>query len=261
MYATKLDKANKFYAIHSKDGGHAIGRVVLKCSDDHMLQLQNNNEGDVWVGSNTEADQLAKDFEEVCRKAAEGLNLPLGQIEETEFIKAEPNAPGQDAHMDAPWGSWNFFTPLGPSPGTTIKKQEYQEYPMSMGPYSCVPKNWKDLPNLHIEWSVGDLLMMRSNAIHGGPPNGPERRYVLFSAEKSATVVDEYSDTAVIFERDFFIEKQLYSQRKRDKLRSMILRKHRGSQGTTSSLMHTHKQHRHLYNACPVCKVSLCVAH
>lgn len=205
-YAKKKDETNSFGAIHSKTEGE-VGRVVLQATEQHSRELLKHHELHSYVGLEEEAQDLSKRFKRICQLAVVKSGQTLRDINETEIIKNEPNARGQDEHMDAFPGSWNFLAPLVSSVGTTLKHQAYQDYPVNVGPYSTVPRKWADMTDLHLKWKVGDLLMVRSNAIHAGPPNGATRRYVLFAAEASPCP-NVYSDTLVVTEEVFFDHKR-----------------------------------------------------
>ena len=206
LYAQSLDVGDKFYTIHSKTDGQ-VGRVILGCDAHHLGQLRSNDELGAYVGHENQAKEVHRMFKNICRKTAMGLGIPLRDIEGTEIIKNEPHALGQIEHMDAMGGVWNFFTPLVDSPGTVVKYQLYQDYPLNIGPKSTVPRNWSSLRDIPINWEVGDLLMLRSNAIHSGPTNGATRRYVLFGTEQSLTPY-EHTDTLVVTEKVFFYHKK-----------------------------------------------------
>jgi hypothetical protein len=205
-YAQSLDRGGKFYTIHSKKDGQ-VGRVILGCDAHHLGQLESNNELGAYVGHENQANEVHRMFTNICRKTAMGLGIPLRDIEGTEIIKNEPHALGQIEHMDAMGGVWNFFTPLVNCPGTVVKNQLYQDYPLNIGTKSTVPRNWSSLPDIPINWEVGDLLMLRSNAIHSGPTNGKKRRYVLFGTEQSLTQ-NEHPDALVVTEKVFFCHKK-----------------------------------------------------
>jgi hypothetical protein len=205
-YAEKKDRANSFVAIHSETEGE-VGRVVLDATKQHNRDLWRHHELDSYVGHEEEAKNLSRRFKEVCMLAVTRKCQTVRDISEIEIIKNEPNSSGQKEHMDAFEGTWNFLTPLVSSVETNLKHQNYQDYPVNMGPYSTVPRRWADMPDLNLRWNIGDLLMVRGNAIHAGPPNGPTRRYVLFAAE-SAPSTDVYSDTLVVTEEVFFNHKR-----------------------------------------------------
>jgi hypothetical protein len=205
-YAQSLDRGGKFYSIHSKKEGQ-VGRVILGCGVPHLGQLGSNNELEAHVGDENQAKEVHRMFKDICRKTAMGLGIPLRDLESTEIIKNEPHALGQIEHMDAMGGVWNFFAPLVNSPATMVKNQLYQDYPLNIGTKSTVPRNWSTLPDIPIKWEVGDLLMLRSNAIHGGPTNGKKRRYVLFGSEESSTQ-NEHTDALVVTEQRFFRHKK-----------------------------------------------------
>ena len=205
-YAKDLDERDKFYSIHSKREGE-VGRVILGTKDDHMRQLLSYDEHKAYVGQEAQAHKLDRLFKNICQKQAQSLGIRLRAIEETEIIKNEPKSWGQVEHMDAMGGVWNFFAPLVKCSGTKVKAQVYQDYPKNIGPESTVPRNWSTMPDVHINWTVGDLFLLRSNAIHGGPPNGATRRYVLFASERSL-YPSEHSDTIVVTEKEFFSHKQ-----------------------------------------------------
>jgi hypothetical protein len=205
-YAQSLDKSGKFHTIHSKKDGQ-VGRVILGCGASHLDELGSNNELGAYVGREDQAKQVHQMFKDICRKTAMGLGIPLRDIEGTEIIKNEPHALGQIEHMDAMGGVWNFFAPLVKSPGTMVKKQFYQDYPLNIGIKSTVPRDWSTLPDIPINWEVGDLLILRSNAIHSGPRNGKKRRYVLFGTEQSLTQI-EHTDALVVTEKEFFCHKK-----------------------------------------------------
>jgi len=205
-YAKKKDRANSFVGIHSKTEGE-VGRMVLKATKQHNRELLRHHELDSYVGHEEEAKALAGRFKVVCMLAASMRRLAVSDISEIEIIKNEPNSRGQEEHMDAFEGFWNFLTPLVSTVETTLKHQRYQDYPVNVGPYSTVPRRWADMADLHLRWNVGDLLLVRSNAIHAGPPNGATRRYVLFAAETSP-VANVYSDTQVVTEEVFSYHKR-----------------------------------------------------
>jgi hypothetical protein len=206
QYAQELDDKENFYSIHSLKEGE-VGRVILGCSTSHMRQLVSNGEQMAFVGHEAQAKTLTTWFNEVCQKTAGGLGISMNVIEGTEIVKNEPHSCGQIEHMDAFGGVWNVFAPLVDSPGTCVKSQVYQDYPLNIGPRSTIPQNWSTIPDLNIKWKVGDLFFMRSNAIHAGPQNGDTRRYVLFGAETSK-YPSEHSDTLVVTEEEFFSHKQ-----------------------------------------------------
>ena len=206
-YAETNDVAEKFYSIHSLKVGE-IGRLMMDCSTPHLEQLVENAEDDVFLGHRSaESNVLSKWFKTICVGASSTLGLKIRDICETEIIKNEPFSAGQSEHMDALSGTWNYFSPLVDSPGTSLKQQVYQDYPENVGPSSTVPMGWSELENVHIPWEVGDLLLVRSNAIHSGPANGSQRRYVIFAAEVSPQS-DEHSDTLVVTEDVFFAKKR-----------------------------------------------------
>ena len=180
--------------------------MILGCNQEHMNQLQANKEEMVFVGHERMAQEVAGQFRKICRETAKELGIPLRAIVETEILKTEPHSSGQVEHMDAMGGVWNFFATLVPSKGTIVKQQYYQDFPKNIGPKSTIPRDWSSLPNILINWEVGDLLLLRSNAIHGAPPNGATRRYVLFGSEESL-YPSEYSDSLVVTEEEFFLEK------------------------------------------------------
>jgi hypothetical protein len=206
LYAERLDSDDKFYTIHSKKKGE-VGRVILGCDEHHFEQLGSNNEQGAYVGAEDHAKKVNRMFKDICRKTATELGIPLRDIEGTEIVKNEPHALGQREHMDSMGGVWNFFAPLVDSPATVVKYQLYQDYPLNIGPKSKVPPDWTSLPDIQINWEVGDLLLLRSNAIHKGPTNGATRRYVLFGTEKSSSP-NEHTDTLVVTEKRFFAKKK-----------------------------------------------------
>ena len=179
----------------------------------HLQQLESNEELGAYVGGNAQAKYVNQTFKRICRETAEGLGIYIRAIEGTEIVKNEPHALGQVEHMDAMGGVWNFFTPLVDCPGTLVKYQLYQDYPLNIGPTSTVRRNWSSLPNIHIDWKVGHILMLRSNAIHCGPPNGDTRRSVLFGTETSMHT-NEHTDTLVVTEEEFFSHKEKKNQQK-----------------------------------------------
>tara|TARA_B110000503_G_scaffold129596_1_gene201979 strand:- start:51 stop:611 length:561 start_codon:yes stop_codon:yes gene_type:complete len=173
-----------------------------------MNELTSHNEQDVVVDGDAQVRSVRHAFKTVCREAVSNLGITPTPIVEVEIIVNHPNGRGQVEHMDNFKGVWNFFTPLTCNSATTVKVQDYQDFPVNMGPYSSVPQGWANLIDERIEWNGGDLLMMRSNAIHAGPPNGSTRRYVLFAAEESVRGSHEYTDSRVITEREFFSAKK-----------------------------------------------------
>lgn len=183
-----------------------MGRVILSCNDDHLAQLMSNQEQSAYVGLDERAKRVDQWFGNICQKIAHQLQIPLRAIAGTEIIKNEPNSAGQVEHMDAMGGVWNFFAPLVRSVGTRVKSQHYQDFPLNIGPDSTVPRQWSTLPDIDITWEVGDLFLLRSNAIHSGPPNGATRRYVLFGSEESLCQ-SEHTDTLVVTEAEFFLQK------------------------------------------------------
>jgi hypothetical protein len=205
QYAESLDMKGKFYTIHSKKDGQ-VGRVLLGCDAHHLEQLESNEELGAYVGADKLAKKVDGVFREICQATAKGLGIFLRDIEGTEIVKNEPHALGQIEHMDAMGGVWNFFAPLVDCPGTVVKYQLYQDYPLNIGPKSTVKQNWSSLPDILINWEVGDLLLLRSNAIHSGPTNGETRRYVMFGTEKSLSTT-EHTDTLVVTEKAFFSHK------------------------------------------------------
>ena len=196
---------DEFFDIHSKKPGE-VGRLIIGCTQDHLAQLHYNGESAEFRDT-VEGNFVSAAFNKICSQAAVHLNLPKADIVETEFLVTEPYSSGQDLHMDALRGVWTFFAPLVKSKGTTIKKQHYQDYPVNVGKFSSVPRHWEDLPDIAIDWEVGDLFVMRDNAIHGAPPNDQFRRYVLFGAQQS-TQKDNYTDSLVVTERSFFDKKR-----------------------------------------------------
>jgi hypothetical protein len=211
LYADSLDPKKSFYTIHSQKDGE-VGRVILGCDKHHLQQLASNKEQGAYVGHEAQAKSVNRTFKHICRKTAEGLGICIRDIEGTEIIKNEPHSLGQVEHMDAMGGVWNFFTPLVDCPGTLVKYQLYQDYPLNIGPTSTVRENWSSLPNIQINWNVGDLLMLRSNAIHSGPPTGENRRFVLFGSETSMHP-NEHTDTLVVTEKEFFSHKEKNQQK------------------------------------------------
>lgn len=212
-FAETQYKNNKFHSIHSRTPGE-IGRVILACTEDHMVQLRDNYEDDAFVGHDTEAACVVSAFNALCMTVADKLGLPHTELAETEIITTAPHSKGQEPHMDTLTGVWAFLAPLVPSRTTTIKKQTYQNYPVTMGGYSRVPHGWAELPNVVINWKVGDLFVFRNNAIHGGPPNDGRRRYVLFGAQHSSAE-NEHTDTLVVTEDEFFEQQEQYRRKSR----------------------------------------------
>jgi hypothetical protein len=205
QYAESLDRKGKFYTIHSKKDGQ-VGRVTLGCDAHHLTQLTSNEELGAYVGGDKQAKKVDRIFKNICQTTAKEYGISLREIEGTEIVKNEPHALGQLEHMDAMGGVWNFFAPLVDCPGTLVKYQLYQDYPLNIGPKSTVKQNWSSLPDILINWAVGDLLILRSNAIHSGPTNGENRRYVLFGTEKSLSS-KEHTDALVVTEKEFFSRK------------------------------------------------------
>ena len=189
--------------------------MILDCDDHHFEQLGSNKEQGAYVGADRQAQGVVRYFKKICRKTAEGLGITLRAIEETELIKNEPDSLGQIEHMDAMGGVWNFFAPLVKCPVTVVKYQNYQDYPLNISPKSTVPRDWASLPDIKLNWNVGDLLLLRSNSIHKGPPNGDGRRYVLFASEKSLHT-NEHTDTLVVTEEVFFSHKNKMHTTARD---------------------------------------------
>lgn len=209
-YAVKQDLATNFHAIHSKNEGE-VGRLILGADPGHVQQLEEHKEEGAFVGGDAEAAWLAAMYRKIIMKVAKFLGLGDLTIAEVEMLKSEPHSLGQNPHLDALRGVWSFFAPLVDSAGTTVKQQFYQDYPTNMGPKSSVPRHWSALADITINWEVGDLFVLRTNAIHGGPPSGDSRRYVLYGAEKSHKH-GEYSDTSVVFEEDYFRLKQAFKE-------------------------------------------------
>lgn len=171
-YAEKKDRANSFVAIHSKKE-REVGRLVLKATEKHNRQVLRHHELQSYVGLEDEVQDLSRRFKEICTLTVTRKGQTVRSYQEgSEIIKNEPNASGQEEHMDAFPGTWNFLAPLVRSVGATLKHQTYQDYPVNMSPYSTVARRWVVMPDLHLGWNIGDLLMVRSNAIHAGPPNG-----------------------------------------------------------------------------------------
>ena len=142
------------------------------------------------------------------------FDLTERPIDTVEIVKNEPHSKGQDNHMDNIEGVWNMLSPLvSHCPATLVKEQDYQDYPNHMGPSSHVPRGWDGLPNIHLEWEVGDMLMLRSNAIHAGPPTGMDRRFILFASEMPLREAD-YTDTKVYTEKDFFEAKERFEYKR-----------------------------------------------
>ena len=53
------------------------------------------------------------------------------------------------------------MAPLVPCPVTVVMDQDYQDYPENMGPDSRIPRNWDNLANIPLTWTVGDVLVLR----------------------------------------------------------------------------------------------------
>lgn len=196
----------------------------MSADPEHVRQLSEHNEEAAYKGDLWEATYLSREFSKLCVRAAEVLGLGDLTLSEVEILKGEPNSSGQYPHLDSLRGIWVFFAPLVASAGTTVKDYFYQKFPENVGPHSSVPRHWGALPDINIGWEVGDIFVLRSNAIHGGPPSGPHRRYVLFAAEQS-TKQGEYSDTSVVFEGDFFAEKQAFREAQFARLQARVLEK------------------------------------
>jgi hypothetical protein len=209
-HAVKLDLASTFCAIHSKMAGDT-GRVILGSSTMHLDVLLARKEQEAYVGDNPTSEYVDCWFRDICKKAALGLGISIRDMEGTEMVKNEPFSKGQVEHMDGMWGVWNFLAPLVPCPMTRVKVQTYHDYPENMGPKSTVPKNWASMHDVPLEWEVGDLFLMRSNAIHCGPPNGGNHRYVLFGSESSIDP-NGYTDGVVVTEEEFFFQKDSHTQ-------------------------------------------------
>jgi len=203
-FAIECDVNDRFYAIHSQTEGE-VGRVVLGTTEAHMDQILTYDvNGGVYVGNEREAQIIHSQYTDLCQRLARAHGLTNKPVDTTEIVKNEPHSKGQVHHMDNNPGMWNMIAPLvRRCPITIVREQAYQDYPANMGPNSWIPRGWNSLPSLHLEWEVGDMLMLKSNAIHAGPPTGVDRRYVLFGSEQTKRP-GEYTDTDVITEGKFF---------------------------------------------------------
>ena len=214
-FATVSDEGEetKYCAIHSQTEGE-VGRLVLGLSTEHLAEMTTQDSSNSYVGDDPEAASIYFAYKELCQDMARAFNLTERPIDVVEIVKNEPNSKGQDDHMDNLMGVWNMLAPLvNHSPATLVKDQDYQDYPDNMGPSSHVPRGWDGLPNIPLEWEVGDMLMLRSNAIHAGPPNGLDRRFVLFASEMPLREAD-FTDTKVYKEKDFFEAKERFEYKR-----------------------------------------------
>ena len=195
----------RFASIHSQTEGE-VGRVILGTTDAHLDQLRSNEGAGSYIGDERAAINVHSQFKTLCESVARDYDLTEQPFVTSELVKNEPNSQGQNDHMDNWQGVWVMMTPLVPKCAITcIKQQTYQDYPENRGPDTRVPRNWDSLADIPLTWEVGDLLVMRSNCIHAGPPTGEERRYILFASEQSSRP-GEYTDTKVILEEDFFAD-------------------------------------------------------
>ena len=205
--AEKCDGGDEtlFASIHSKTEGE-VGRVILGTTDAHLEKLRSNEEAGAYIGEERDAIRVHSRFTTLCEGVACDYDLTEQPFDTSEFVKNEPNSQGQNDHMDNWQGVWVMMTPLVSKCAITcIKHQTYQDYPENRGPNTRVPRNWASLADIPLTWEVGDLLVMRSNCIHAGPPTGDERRFLLFASEQSSRP-GEYTDTKVILEADFFAD-------------------------------------------------------
>ena len=185
-----------------------MGRLVLGSPPEHLAEIQAQDGEEAYVGDEPDAESIYRAYQQLCQEMAHAFNLTDRPIDAVEIVKNEPNSKGQDQHMDNLAGVWNMLSPLVDNcPATIVKYQDYQDYPENMGPSSIVPRSWDCLPNIPLVWEVGDMLMVRSNAIHAGPQNGRDRRYILFASEMPRRTAD-YTDSKVYTEDDFFEAKE-----------------------------------------------------
>ena len=210
-FATVSDEGEetKYCAIHSQEQGE-VGRLVLGSSPEHLAEMTAQDGGEAYVGDDPVAATIYLAYKNLCQDMARAFDLTERPIDTVEIVKNEPHSKGQDDHMDNLEGVWNMLSPLvNHCPATLVKEQDYQDYPDHMGPSSHVPRGWDGLPDIHLEWEVGDMLMLRSNAIHAGPPTGADRRSILFASEMTLRVAD-FTDTKVYTEKEFFDAKDFF---------------------------------------------------
>jgi hypothetical protein len=217
---------NQFWGIHSLESEahegpldkfrYSVGRLIIHLSPAHKEALIHNEEThQILVPGNTEfldsAATIAKTYSDAVHKAAESIGIKIGNIDEQEILTQVPHSMGQSKHQDNWKGVWNAITPLSPSrnpPMTQLYKYPngYMDYPTNMSPESGIPDAWDTMELLNLTWDVGDILFIRSNYIHNGPPNPLKTfRHVLFATE--ASVHHEFTDTEVIL-NDVFNKKR-----------------------------------------------------
>jgi hypothetical protein len=208
---------DNFWGIHSleseehegrqEDFQYCVGRLIIHISAAHRQALLDNEETHVILGNTDRAflaaaAKLAKGYSAAIHAAAESIGIRVGLLDEQEILTQVPYSKGQSKHMDT-WGSvWNAITPILPHRNPPMTQlvhypNGHQPYPMNIGPDSKIPRDWATLEYLDLKWDVGDILFIRSNYIHNGPPNpSPRARHILFATETSSHY--EFTDTEVI---------------------------------------------------------------
>ena len=92
-------------------------------------------------------------------------------------------------------GCWAALGPITACASTRLKNYEYAGGLDVLSSDALLTK-WDEIPELTIEWEPGDLLFVRTNRIHAGPPNVTDHhRHLMFVAGTAGST--EYTDTGM----------------------------------------------------------------
>lgn len=196
-----------WHLIHSKTSKD-VHRVVTVSAARHTAALKKLRQSHI-ITRNANIVALSKTFIAFAEAAAKvaGIVGKGGIVSEVELVRVLAHALGQYPHMDSFFGAWVYILCLHDgAPPTHLKKYCYHDWPMNMRTGKA-PRDWDKLGSEDPwAWKAGDILMFKSNRIHGGPPNlGNDNRYIFFGSSLFYNApVETYSDTVVVTEPVFY---------------------------------------------------------
>jgi hypothetical protein len=198
-----LDES-QWHPIHSIREGD-VHRCVLTAVDSHRRELRKAQELDT-VTLHKEAIMAGERYAKIMHSAAAAVGVKLLPVQETEFIRVQPNSMGQYRHCDSMMNAMaGIQCTQDGSPPTVVLDYTYRPFPQNMKA-GGMPRDWANIPFLKWDWRAGDILYIRINRLHGGPANGlPWTRYANFGATTyECSDFVSFSDSIVVFEEVYY---------------------------------------------------------
>jgi hypothetical protein len=180
----------------------SIAHLVVYFSDEHTREAKKQeNYFSVHTKNYKRAYALQREYLKALQAAAKLCGIDTGYLDAMEILRQNPHTSGQVLHMDSIQGNWNalmLLTDGGAATQLYVYPCGYKDYPQNVSRTSGIPRDWSTMDLLKLTWKVGDIIFVRSNYIHCGPPNRTDfYRDVVFIALKH-NKGGELTDTSVI---------------------------------------------------------------